>query len=56
MCLEIDKENYEKLDHIWLAKKQYLLKTTLFTSVVTNISISCSRDHRQNKNKTLKLH
>ena len=34
MCLEIDKENYEKLDHIWLAKKQYLLKTTLFTSKI----------------------
>ena len=50
-----EKQNYEKLEHIWEVKKQNLLKTTLFTSKITNISISRSRNYRQSKNEILKL-
>ena len=50
-----EKQNYEKLEHIWEVRKQNLLKTTLFTSKITNISISRFRDHRQSENEILKL-
>ena len=50
-----EKQNYEKLEHIWEVRKQNLLKTTLFTSKINNISISRSRNYRQSKNEILKL-
>ena len=50
-----DKQNHEKLEHIWYIKKQYFLKTALFISKKTNISISRSRDNLQSKIEILKL-